>query len=132
MSKKGLTYHDHFPEDIFKEHVLSATLDKEGCIKYKFAEGVEFGAALNYKKYKRMFEKEKRKIQMKELLGSEEVLRVKEYCKEPRQPKKIREFLGIKGETSYRKRIQEPLCKAGKLVADREKPVNQRLYTWVD
>ena len=132
VSYMDLEGDDHFPEDVFKEHVISATLDSEGCIKYKFAAGVEFGASLNYKKYKGMFEKEKRKIQMKELFGSEEVLRIKEFCQEPRKPKKIREFLGIESEISYRKRIQEPLIKAGKLVADRDKPVNQRLYIWVD
>jgi hypothetical protein len=132
VSYMDLEGEDHFPEEVFIEHVLSATIDTAGEIKFKFAEGVEFGSGLDYEKYKERFEKQKKKIQMEELLISDEVQKVKEFCKEYRKPKEIREHLGIKSEISYRKRIQEPLYKAGKLMVNDAKVTQLRMYRWAD
>jgi DNA invertase Pin-like site-specific DNA recombinase len=132
VSYMDLEGEDHFPEEVFIEHVLSATIDKAGEMKFKFAEGVEFGSGLDYEKYKERFEKQKKKIQMEELLISAEVQEVKEFCKEYRKPKEIREHLGIKSEISYRKRIQEPLYKAGKLMVNDAKVTQLRMYRWAD
>ena len=132
VSYMDLEGEDHFPEKVFIEHVLSATIDKAGEIKFKFAEGVEFGSGLDYEKYKERFEKQKKKIQMEELLISAEVQEVKEFCKEYRKPKEIRDHLGIKSEISYRKRIQEPLYKAGKLMVNDAKVTQLRMYRWAD
>jgi hypothetical protein len=90
-SARDVSYMDlegeyHFPEEVFIEHVLSATIDKTGKIKFRFADGVEFVSRLDYEKYKKLFEKEKKKIQMEELLITNEVQKVKEFCKEYRKP----------------------------------------------
>jgi DNA invertase Pin-like site-specific DNA recombinase len=132
VSYMDLEGEDHLPEEVFIEYVLSATIDKAGEIKFKFAEGAEFGSGLDYEKYKERFEKQKKKIQMEELLISAEVQEVKEFCKEYRKPKEIREHLGIKSEISYRKRIQEPLYKAGKLMTNDAKVTQLRMYRWAD
>jgi len=132
VSYMDLEGEDHFPEEVFIEHVLSASIDRAGGIKFKFAEGVEFGSGLDYEKYKKLFEKEKKKIQMEELLISHEVQKVKEFCKEYRKPREIRDYLGIKSEISYRKRVQEPLYKAGKLTPNDAKVNQLRMYRWTE
>jgi hypothetical protein len=132
VSYMDLEGEDNFPEEVFIEHVLSATIDKAGEIKFKFAEGVEFGSGLDYEKYKERFEKQKKKIQMEELLISDEVQKLKEFCKEAKMPKHIRCHLGIKSDNSYRKRIHEPLQKSGKLILDPSRETTKGWYVWND
>ena len=69
---------------------------------------------------------------MEELLISDEVQKVKEFCKEAKMPKHIRCHLGIKSDNSYRKRIHEPLQKAGKLILDPSRQTTKGWYVWND
>lgn len=123
---------DYFPEDVFREQVISGTIDGDGRIKYKFAEGVEFGVDMIYEEYKKTFEKEKAKIQLEELLNSSEVMEMKELCKTAKTTKEIRTHLGIESNNSFDKRILKPLCKAGKLKQERGNTSNYWIYSWVE
>jgi DNA invertase Pin-like site-specific DNA recombinase len=122
---------DYFPEDVFREQVISGTIDGDGRIKYKFAEGVEFGVDLTYEEYKELLEKEIEKIQFQELINSSEVMEMKEFCKEGKTPKEIRTHLGITSRMSFDKRILKPLYAAGKLKLERGKASNHWWYSWV-
>jgi hypothetical protein len=123
---------DYFPEDVFREQVISGTIDGDGRIKYKFAEGVEFGVDLTYEEYKELLEKEIEKIQFEELINSSEVMEMKEFCKEGKIPKEIRTHLGITSRMSFDKRILKPLYAAGKLKLERGKASNHWWYSWVE
>jgi DNA invertase Pin-like site-specific DNA recombinase len=123
---------DYFPEDLFREQVISGTIDGDGRIKYKFAEGVEFGVDLTYEEYKELLEKEIEKIQFEELINSSEVIEMKEFCKEGKTPKEIRTHLGITSRMSFDKRILKPLYAAGKLKLERGKASNHWWYSWVE
>ena len=123
---------DYFPEDVFRKQVISGTIDSDGRIKYKFAEGVEFGVDMIYEEYKKTFEKEKAKIQLEELLNSSEVMEMKELCKTAKTTKEIRTHLGIESNNSFDKRILKPLCKAGKLKQERGNTSNYWIYSWVE
>ena len=121
---------DFFPEEIFKEQVLSGTMAKDGRITYEFATDIKFGIDMAYVDYKRQLEEEKAIIQLEELLGSLEVLKMKEFCKKGKKPKAIREHLGIKSKVSFDKRILKPLYKAGKLTLKRGRNVSDWWYSW--
>lgn len=123
---------DYFPEDLFREQVISGTIDGDGRIKYKFTEGVEFGVDLTYEEYKELLEKEIEKIQFEELINSSEVIEMKEFCKEGKTPKEIRTHLGITSRMSFDKRILKPLYAAGKLKLERGKASNHWWYSWVE
>lgn len=129
---RDLEGEDLFPEEFFKEQVLGGTIDKEGRITYEFAPGLSFGTDLTYKIYQAQFEKLKEKIRFEELLNSKEVLKIKEFCKEGKTPKEIRNHLGITSRVSFDKRILKPLYRAGKLNLKRGKVQNQWWYSWAE
>ncbi len=123
---------DHFPEEVFAEYVLSGSINLEGRIKFKFAEDIEFGIDMTYEDYQQLFEEEKLKIQWEEFIHSEEVTKLKEFCKVPRKPIEIKEHLGISSNTSFYKRIKNPLQKAGLIELIDSKYNRNRKYKWVD
>jgi DNA invertase Pin-like site-specific DNA recombinase len=123
---------DIFPEDIYSEQVISATLNAEGCIKYKFAEGIEYGAAITYRDYQILIDEEKLKIQFEELIDSRETLKIRDYCMEPRHFREIQLYTGIASANSLYKRIINPLVQAGKLKHNPCKNSRESTYTWVN
>jgi|GEM_PF-36968 len=123
---------DHFPEEVFAEYVLSGSINQEGRIKFKFADDIEFGIKMSYEDYQQQFEEEKLKIQWEEFIHSEEVTKLKEFCKVPRKPIEIKEHLGISSNTSFYKRIKNPLQKAGLIELVDSKSNRNRKYKWID
>ncbi|MBN2259248.1 MAG: recombinase family protein [Clostridiales bacterium] len=123
---------DHFPEEVFVEYVLSGSINLEGRIKFKFAEDIEFGIDMTYEDYQRRFEEEKSKIQWEEFMHSEEIIKLKEFCKIPRKPIEIKNHLGISSNISYEKRFRVPLLKAGLIELIDSKCNRDRKYKWVD
>lgn len=123
---------DHFPEEVFAEYVLSGSINLEGRIKFKFAEDIEFGIDMTYEDYQQLFEEEKLKIQWEEFIHSEEVTKLKEFCKVPRKPIEIKEHLCINSNTSFYKRIKNPLQEAGLIELIDSKCNRNRKYKWVD
>ena len=122
---------DHFPEEEFTEYVISGSIDLEGYIKFKFAEDIEFGIDMTYEDYQRQFEEEKIKLQWEEFINSEEVSKLKEFCRVPRKSIEIREHLGISSNTSFYKRIKTPLQKAGLIVLIDSESNRDRKYKWI-
>lgn len=121
---------DHFPEEVFINQVISCRISEEGYMKYKFAEGIEFGIDMTYEEYKEEFQNERAKIEFEELLNSSETLGIREFCKEGKKPKEIRTHLGIESRVSFDKRILKPLYGAGKLKLKRGTGNNHWWYSW--
>lgn len=121
---------DHFPEALFEEHVLSATMDKKGNIKYRFADDFEFWIYYSNEDYTEELEEAIKETKLEELLNSKEVKKIKAYCKVPRKPKEIFDHLRLENRNQFNNRFIIPLCEAGKLVLIPGQNMFQNKYKW--
>lgn len=121
---------DNFLEDIFNKYITKAQINSEGSIIYNFIFGIDYGIKMTYKEYLNEFEKTKEEINLAELIISKEVMKLKEFCKEAKYPREMRDLVNIPSRMSFSRRILKPLVQAGKLKTIGENKGNDWRYYW--
>lgn len=126
----NITDEDYFPEAIFKEHISSATVDKNGIVKYRFAEGLEFWSYYSDEDYTEELDAATGELKLEELLISKEVKKIKTFCNVPRTFSEIFEHLKLEDRIQFRNYFMIPLCEASKLVLIPGKNKYHNKYKW--